>query len=193
MRITRVYTRKGDDGTTGLVGNRRVPKDSPRISAYGSVDELNSAVGMARALLEQDSSDLPEHSRDHVLNQLADLQNFLFTVGSELATPMEDRWDGMPVVEKKDVDALEKTMDALNDDIPPLEDFVLPTGTPSSSALHLARTICRRSEREVLTLSREEQVGDQVIPYLNRLSDYLFVLSRWLCIHSGREETTWNH
>lgn len=193
FRITKVYTRGGDDGTTGLVGRARVSKNHARIQAYGTVDELNAALGLARSLLNDDRSPLPAEKKTRALEELADLQNLLFTVGCDLATRIEDRWDGMPIVSEKHVQDLEAQIDSLNDSIPPLTDFVLPTGTPTVSTLHLARTVCRRAERDALTLRDEEPIGDAVIPFLNRLSDYLFVLSRWLTLSAGENETTWKH
>ncbi|MCA9425882.1 MAG: cob(I)yrinic acid a,c-diamide adenosyltransferase [Candidatus Omnitrophica bacterium] len=192
-RITKVYTRSGDDGTTGLVGKGRVSKNHRRIQSYGTVDELNAALGLARAHLNQDASNLPSEKKDLALRELADLQNLLFTVGCDLATRIEDRWDGMPVTTMAHVEELERKIDEFNEEVPALKDFVLPTGTPTVAALHLARTICRRAERDALTLRDEEPIGEAVLPFLNRLSDYLFVLSRWLTISAGDTETTWEH
>lgn len=191
MRITKVYTRKGDDGTTGLVGNSRVSKNCPRIHAYGTVDELNACLGMARSMLEVESSAIADDSRNRILKELTDLQNLMFTLGADLATRLEDRWDGMPIVTQDLVSDLEHRLDHFNAELPPLTDFVLPHGTPAVSALHVARTVCRRAERDALALRDEEPIGEAVIPFLNRTSDFLFVLSRWLCLASGRSETTW--
>ncbi len=193
FRITKVYTRSGDDGTTGLVGKGRVSKNHRRIQSYGTVDELNAALGLARAHLNEDKSNLPSDKKDLAFGELAYLQNLLFTVGCDLATRIEDRWDGMPVTEDRHVQDLEHKIDELNEELPPLKDFVLPTGTPTVAALHLARTICRRAERDALSLRDEEPIGDAVLPFLNRLSDYLFVLSRWLTVSAGDPETTWEH
>lgn len=168
-RITRVYTRTGDDGTTALGTRQRVPKDCARIEAYGEVDELNSVIGAARAADLDASLDPP----------LGRIQNELFHLGSDLCIPEEDK-KTMPVpqIEKRHVDALEKLMDQLSEDLPPLENFVLPGGTPASAQLHVARCVCRRTERRLVTLARDEAIGEYAIRYLNRLSDALFIMAR---------------
>lgn len=191
MRITRVYTRKGDDGTTGLVGNHRVSKNCPRIHAYGTVDELNACLGLARSLLEVDTSQLTSENRQRSTEELASLQNLMFTLGADLATRLEDRWDNMPTVSEDMVSEIERRLDILNEEIPPLQEFILPHGTPVVSAIHVARTVCRRAERDALALRDEEPIGDFVIPFLNRVSDLLFVLARWVCLKSGNPESTW--
>jgi cob(I)alamin adenosyltransferase len=193
LRITKVYTKTGDDGTTGLVGGERVPKTHQRIESYGAVDELNAALGLARAHILHEAGNLSEHRRHQALEDLSYLQNLLFTVGCDLAVRIKDRWDGMPVTTMEQIADLENKIDAMNSELPPLEDFVLPTGTPAVAAVHLARTICRRAERETLRLAEVEPVGEVVAPFLNRLSDYLFVFSRWLAHCSGEEERTWKH
>jgi cob(I)alamin adenosyltransferase len=180
-RLTKIYTKTGDKGDTGLVGGKRVSKDSPRIWAYGTIDELNSAIGLARAFE-------PDKETDAVL---AGIQNDLFNLGAELSTLPEDFRAGMPRIEQKQITALEKLMDELNAKLGPLKEFILPGGTPAAAALHLARTICRRAERFCVRLSREEQIGAFVIPYLNRLSDALFVLARWTNHNAGRKDTFW--
>jgi cob(I)alamin adenosyltransferase len=169
-RITKVYTRTGDDGTTGLGGGQRVPKDSIRIAAYGTVDELNSQVGAAIA-----SGIEPE-----LAEILRGIQNDLFHLGSDLCVTEEDKAARpVPKVESRHVEALEEAIDRLSADLPPLENFVLPGGTAGAAELHLARAVCRRAERLAVTLSRGERVGEQVVVYLNRLSDLLFVMARW--------------
>ena len=166
VRINRVYTRTGDDGTTALAGGRRVPKDSLRIEAYGTVDELNSAIGIAVAAgLEEP---LPE--------PFAVIQQVLFNLGAEL----------------RHVEQLESWIDGWNDDLEPLTSFVLPGGDAAAAHLHLARTICRRAERIAVTLGREEHVGEFVTPYLNRLSDLLFVASRLQNQLSGHGDVLWD-
>jgi cob(I)alamin adenosyltransferase len=180
-RLTRIYTRTGDDGRTGLVGGKRVSKDSPRLWAYGTVDELNSAIGLARAFNDDQRLDA----------ELARIQNELFNLGSELATPPKKFVAGMPRVSRRDITALEKLMDELNAKLGPLQEFILPTGGPTGAALHLARTICRRAERFCVRLGREEPLGKFVIPYLNRLGDALFVLARWANRQQGAKETFW--
>src|SRR5262245_1531417 len=160
-RITRVYTRTGDDGTTGLGGGQRVPKDSLRIEAYGTVDELNSQIGAVVA------SGVNEALRE----PLAAIQNELFHLGSDLCILEEDK-------AKRPVPRIEERMDRLSEELPPLENFILPGGCNSAALLHVARTVCRRAERRVLTLSRQEAVGLFTVTYLNRLSDALFVMAR---------------
>lgn len=188
IRITRVYTRTGDQGQTALVGGKRVAKDTPRIEAYGTLDELNSVLGIARAF----NLDLaPSQARDEVEAILRRLQNELFDLGSELATPPEAAYEGMFRVNEEHVKALEKRIDQLQRDLEPLKSFVLPGGGKVSAFLHLARTVCRRAERLVLRLSREEKVGPWPLRYLNRLSDLLFVLARWSAKQAGESEFLW--
>lgn len=176
-RLTKIYTRTGDKGDTGLVGGQRVSKDSPRIWACGTVDELNSAIGLARAFK-------PDKKTDRVL---AGIQNDLFNLGAELATP------GQPAscIEQRRIVALEKLMDELNAKLGPLREFILPGGTPLAAQLHVARTICRRAERFCVRLARDEQIGEFVVPYLNRLSDALFVLARWVNKKQKAKEVFW--
>ncbi len=176
-RLTKIYTRTGDKGTTGLVGGKRVNKDSPRIWAYGTVDELNSAIGLVRALKLDKKTDAV----------LAGIQNDLFNLGAELATP------GRPLslIAQSRITALEKLMDTCNAKLGSLREFILPGGTPAAAQLHVARTICRRAERFCVRLGREENVGELVVPYLNRLSDALFVLARWVNYKAGKKDTFW--
>ena len=186
VRINRVYTRTGDDGTTALVGGDRVPKNSPRIEAYGTVDELNAAIGLARAALAG------SQAGPRLGPVLARVQNELFNLGAELATPDETRRARQPVLAQRHVDALEAEMDALNEELPELRSFVLPGGGPVAAALHLARTICRRAERRVLDLGdASESVPPLELCYLNRLSDALFVYSRWAAKADGHPEPLW--
>ncbi len=188
IRITRVYTRTGDRGETALVGGKRVAKDTPRIEAYGTLDELNSVIGIARAFnLDRKR----EEGRDRLEEILRRLQNELFDLGSELATPNEAAYEGMFRVGPSEVRALEQLMDELQKDLEPLNSFVLPGGGKVSAFLHQARTVCRRAERLVLRLSREENVGDWPLRYLNRLSDLLFVLARWSGKQAGEPEFLW--
>jgi cob(I)alamin adenosyltransferase len=175
-RLSKIYTRTGDDGTTGLGDGTRVAKDSARVSAYGTVDELNSAIGLVLA------GTVPERIRE-VLTQA---QHDLFDLGGELCIP------GMAMVEDADVTRLEGMLDAFNETLPPLKDFILPGGGMAAAHCHLARTICRRAEREVITLSRIEDVRGEAIRYLNRLSDLLFVLARVLARESGHGEVLWS-
>jgi cob(I)alamin adenosyltransferase len=189
IRITRVYTRTGDQGETALVGGRRVPKDSLRIEAYGTVDELNSILGLARVFnAEQREDNAKALWLDEVLRRL---QNELFDLGSELATPQDAAYEGMFRVSAPQVTALEGLIDECQKDLQPLKSFVLPGGGRVGGFLHQARTVCRRAERRVLALSRAEPVGDGPLKYLNRLSDLLFVLSRWVGRHLGETEYLW--
>ncbi len=189
VRLTKIYTRTGDAGQTRLVGGQQVAKDSARIEAYGTVDELNAIVGLVRVAVREAASLADE--RERLERWLHDTQQNLFDLGSDLATRAEDRWEGMPLVSAEDVTALEQLMDEMNEELEPLKSFVLPGGGPVSALLHHARTVCRRAERRTLTLAAEEPIGDQVIPYLNRLSDAFFVLSRWVGLKAGESEILW--
>jgi cob(I)alamin adenosyltransferase len=183
MRITRVYTRKGDDGTTGLGGGQRVLKDSPRVQAYGTVDELNSVIGVALA------SGLSRR----LAEALSPIQNELFHLGSDLCFVEEDKAKyKIPQIETRHVEKLEQLMDELTEIVGPLENFILPGGSLGAAHLHVARTVCRRAEREVIVLSRTEAVGPFVIKYLNRLSDALFVMARYENKEQGVGEPLWD-
>jgi cob(I)alamin adenosyltransferase len=189
IRITRVYTRTGDTGDTALVGGRRVPKDSPRIAAFGTVDELNAALGLARVFNAEARGRRAAHRwLDGVLRQL---QEQLFDLGSELATPEDAVYEGMFRVGAAEVRALEALIDRCQKDLAPLKSFVLPGGGRVGAFLHQARTVCRRAERELLALSRVENVGPWPLAYVNRLSDLLFVLSRWVAHALGEPEYLW--
>jgi cob(I)alamin adenosyltransferase len=182
-RITKVYTRTGDDGTTALGSGQRVPKDSPRIEAYGTVDELNSHIGVV----------LAAGTHERVASALASVQNELFHLGSDLCIREEDKKRlPAPKIEERHVLSLEKLMDALSRELAPLENFILPGGSPAAAALHVARTVCRRAELRVLALSRQEQIGPHTLRYLNRLSDALFVMARYENRKSGASDTLWN-
>ncbi len=191
MRITRVYTKTGDKGQTGLVGGQRVPKDHVRIATYGTTDELNAILGIVRWHNRTSGADPSAVRRiDEMLHRV---QNDLFNVGSDLATRPEDHWPGMIRVAEADVERLEGWIDSLNEDVGPLKEFILPGGGPVGSFLHQARTVCRRAEREVVALLREEPNTDAMpMKYLNRLSDYLFVLGRWAAKQLGEPETLWD-
>jgi cob(I)alamin adenosyltransferase len=182
-RITKVYTRTGDDGTTALGVGRRVPKDSPRVEAYGTVDELNSFLGVAAA------SGLD----GTLVEALARIQNDLFHLGSDLCVTEEDKASRpVPRIESRHVEALETLIDRLSADLPALENFVLPGGSAGASHLHVARAVCRRAERLVVALSRSEAVGVSVVVYLNRLSDALFVMARWENFRRGVPDVLWD-
>jgi cob(I)alamin adenosyltransferase len=182
MRITKVYTKTGDQGETGLAGGQRVPKDALRIEAYGTVDELNSHVGVARTLLQDPGLDA----------DLERIQHDLFDLGGDLCVLEPDKVKfGMKPFAAERVAWLEERLDAGTAEIPPLEEFILPAGEPASAALHVARTVARRAERCCVSLAREEDVSDHVIPYLNRLSDFLFVAARLVNHRSGRGDVLW--
>lgn len=192
IRIDRVYTRTGDDGQTGLVGGKRIDKDDLRIACYGDVDELNSIIGVVRSILaEPPHAGTPQAERIDAV--LGFVQQELFDVGSELATPKEAEYEGMIRVAEDSVGRLEGWMDELSPDLPELKSFVLPGGGAAASMLHVARTVCRRAERAVTTLVRRGDAAPGTARYLNRLSDLLFVQSRWIAIQSGRSEVLWQH
>ena len=182
-RITRVYTRTGDEGMTGLGTGERVPKDSLRLEAYGTVDELNSSIGVAIASGLDPAVAAP----------LREIQNDLFHLGSDLCVPEADKAQ-MPVPEigPRHVAALEELMDRLSDELSPLENFILPGGSFGAAQLHVARTVCRRAERIVVSLSRQHPIGVDPIVYLNRLSDALFVMARYENKKRGAPDVLWN-
>lgn len=176
-RLSKIYTRTGDDGSTGLGNGKRIGKDSLRVNAYGTVDELNSSLGMVLAC------ELPDAVRD----RLVEIQHELFDLGGELCIP------GMALIQASDIDRLESTLDTFNEDLPALKEFILPGGGSAAAHLHLSRTICRRAERDAVALSREEAVRPEAIRYLNRLSDLLFVLARVVARASGHGEVLWRN
>ena len=180
----KVYTRTGDDGTTALFGGGRVSKTHPRIAAYGTVDEANAALGMARAALGG------QGGADRADALLARLQEELFVLGGDLASPGEVSYP-VPRIEAAHVDALEADIDALTADLPALKHFVLPGGTPAAAALHLGRTVARRAERLVVETAGLEGVSHEALHYLNRLSDLLFTLARWVNHAAGVDEPVW--
>jgi cob(I)alamin adenosyltransferase len=185
VAINRVYTRQGDAGETGLAGGQRVPKDSRRIEAYGTVDELNSFVGLARDIMAGDPA-LAELS-----NMLLRIQHELFNLGSILATLPEDVHPRQARITEAEVVQLEAEMDQMNAELPPLRSFVLPGGSRLNAELHVCRTVCRRAERAVVALARDEQVPAEAAKYLNRLGDAFFVWSRWASHRGGTPETLW--
>ena len=190
VRLTRIYTRTGDRGSTRLVDGQQVDKDSIRVEAYGTVDELNSILGMIAAALSEHAC-IEAARRQELTDWLHGAQRKLFDLGSDLATPAGKWRDTVPQVRGEDVETLESVIDRLNSDLEPLESFVLPGGGRVSSQIHHARTVCRRAERRAVTLAREHEIGEHVIPYLNRLSDTLFVLSRWVAKTTGESELLW--
>jgi cob(I)alamin adenosyltransferase len=177
-RLTKIYTRTGDDGSTGLGDGTRVPKEHLRVEAYGTVDEANSAIGVVLAV-----PGLP----DDVAHCLTDVQHDLFDLGGELCIP------GHRVITAAHIERLEQSLDRLNESLPPLKDFILPGGGTAAAACHLARTIARRAERRVWELTRSENVAPEVPTYLNRLSDLLFVTARVLARHEHGSEVLWRH
>jgi len=177
-RLSKIYTRTGDDGTTGLGDGSRVPKDSLRVEAYGTVDELNSAIGVLLATPEVPPA---------VAACLTEVQHELFDLGGELCLP------GHHIITAGHVTRLEESLDEFNDALPPLKEFILPGGGPAAAACHLARAIARRAERRVWTLAKAESVSPEVAKYLNRLSDLLFVLARVLARHERGVEVLWRH
>jgi cob(I)alamin adenosyltransferase len=177
-RLSKIYTRTGDDGTTGLGDGTRVPKDNLRVAAFGDTDEANCAIGMVLAV-----RDIP----DEVRRCLVEVQHKLFDLGGELATP------GYRAIKNEDIDWLEQQLDGFNDHLPPLKEFILPGGGPAAAACHLARTITRRAERHAWTLAKRETIPAEITMYLNRLSDLLFVIARILARHEGGTEVLWRH
>jgi len=188
MRITRVYTKTGDKGKTRLAGGQQVWKDSVRVDAYGTVDELNAALGIVRAWWLKEARGT---ARASVAQEIRRMQNKLFDLGGLLATLPDQSFPNMPTIQSADVTRLEDLMDDWQKDLRSLREFVLPGGGMTSSMLHLARTICRRAERRCVTLMQKEPVDPAIITYLNRLSDALFVLARWVSHRLGEEEVLW--
>jgi cob(I)alamin adenosyltransferase len=176
-RLTKIYTRTGDDGSTGLSDGTRITKDHPRVEAIGDVDELNSAIGVVLAYALPTALD----------SMLTDIQHTLFDLGGELSMPASACLSG------EQTTRLEQWLDNLNANLPPLKEFILPGGSPAAAACHLARAICRRAERRLHTLSQQETVNPAAVAYLNRLSDLLFVIARELNRVAGRPDVFWRH
>jgi len=176
-RLSKIYTRTGDDGTTGLGDGSRTSKDSLRVEAFGTVDELNSAIGLVRSFTDNQQVD----------ECLEQVQHQLFNLGGELCMP------GMALLEAKQVGILEQQLDTFNSTLPPLQEFILPGGGAAAAHAHLARTICRRAERRVLSLSRDADLNEPELRYLNRLSDLLFVIARVLSRAAVEPEVQWDH
>jgi len=188
VKITKVYTRTGDTGQTGLVGGKRLPKDHPRIEAYGSVDELNSVIGLALSFLAKKGA---SKRREKLGLILESIQQKLFDTGSELATLPGDEYEGQITLQAENVVWLEEIIDAMNEELQPLKSFILPGGTSLNAFLHQARTVCRRAERDILKLNQIDLVNPEIIKYINRLSDFLFVAGRWVTETLGETETLW--
>jgi cob(I)alamin adenosyltransferase len=185
VRINQVYTKTGDGGETALVGGQRVGKDNLRIECYGTVDEVNAALGLVRTALGASAAG------PRLAPVIARIQNELFNLGAELATPDADRRARSPAVADRHVTALEGEIDELNEALPPLRSFILPGGGWTSSYFHLARTLCRRAERLTVALARTAPLGEHAVRYLNRLSDALFVFGRWAALQEGADEPLW--
>lgn len=182
-KLTKLYTRKGDDGTTALGGGQRVQKDVRRVAAYGTVDELNSQIGVAVAY----------GLNPKLASALHTIQNELFHLGSDLCFLEEDKQKfAIPQIGERHVSKLEQLTDTLTEVVGPLENFILPGGSLGAAQLHVARTVCRRAERDVIALAREEAIGAHVLPYLNRLSDALFAMARFENHDKGAAETLWD-
>ena len=199
-KLTRIYTRTGDDGTTGLVGGQRVKKNAQRIEAYGTIDELSSAIGLARTALTdvlrtrpvQDIGRAHRVARD-LDGWLAWTQDALFNLGSDLATLPQDRWEGMPLIGPDDASALERAIDRAQQDLEPLANFIHPGGSYPGAFLHQARTVCRRAERLLIGMREQgEAITPDAVRYVNRLSDALFVWSRWINHALEQPEHLWN-
>lgn len=191
MRITRVYTRTGDRGDTRLAGGQKVSKANPRIVAYGTIDELNSAIGVVRAFnqaLQPGGADAR-----FLDSELERIQQRLFDIGGLLATLPKDKpkIKNLPKITPEEIRRLEGKIDECQRELPPLKEFVLPTGSPTTALLHLARTICRRGESQCVALARRAKVEPEILSYLNRLSDLLFVLARWNGRRQRDEESLW--
>ena len=177
----KIYTRKGDTGTTQLIGGTRVPKHHLRIDTYGTVDELNAWIGMVSVFVQEES----------IKNLLKEIQDRLFTLGSNLAADPENSKMILPDISETDVVSIENEIDRMNESLPELKSFVLPGGSEGNAAAHVARTVCRRAERLTSLLNNTEPVDPLILKYLNRLSDYLFVLARWLTLKNGSNEIIW--
>ncbi|MGB0662902.1 MAG: cob(I)yrinic acid a,c-diamide adenosyltransferase [Pontibacterium sp.] len=177
-RLTRIYTRTGDKGTTGLANGSRVKKTHPRIEALGTIDELNSSIGLLQAELT---------GHDAFLTLLSQVQHDLFDLGGEIAVAKDD----YIVMGEHQTKRLEASLDTLNQDLPPLKEFILPAGGRAGASCHLARSICRRAERRVIELADAEEINPHLVAYVNRLSDLLFVLARAITVATGHDEVFW--
>jgi len=181
LELVRIYTRTGDKGETGLEGGFRVPKDSLRVEAYGNVDELNSILGMARTFLKDEELD----------SLLEGLQKDLFVAGADLASSQDGQRD-IPKITQDKIDEMEREIDKLEEELPSLKAFIHPGGGQAGAILHFSRTVARRAERRIITLGKVEKISDLMIPYFNRLSDFLFVLARTANHREGKAEVQWH-
>lgn len=178
----KIYTKTGDDGTTSLFSGGRVSKAHLRVEAYGTVDELNSVIGVARAF----------NPSTQTMEWLEQVQNQLFHLGADLATPRDAKADWVVRMDSSKIEWLENLIDQMTADLEPLKNFILPGGTPAAAQLHVARTVCRRAERLTVSLSEHDQIGEFVVKYLNRLSDWLFTLARWENHQAGVTDEKWS-
>lgn len=190
LALNRIYTRRGDAGETSLAGGQRIPKDSRRIEAYGTVDELNSFLGLASTSIQEKTGTDPRIGL--LAGMVRRVQHELFNLGSILATLPGDVHPKQARITPAEIEQLEREIDAMNEDLPPLRSFVLPGGTRLNAELHIARTVCRRAERALVGLAREESIPEEAIRYLNRLSDALFVWSRWASFVLHVPENLWD-
>lgn len=185
VKLSKLYTRQGDSGETGLVGGERVLKNDRQVEAYGNIDELNCWIGLVRASIRKSVARSFE-------KELQAIQQILFDLGAELATPKNSSWKPPSVVTSADVKTLEDAIDAWTGEVEELKSFLLPGGSELTSCIHIARGVCRRAERSIITLSEELQVRAEVKTFVNRLSDWLFALARVVAKEIGEEETLWN-
>lgn len=186
----KIYTKKGDAGETALFGGKRVKKTHPRIEAYGTLDELNAQLGVARSFLKQDLQKSPSLlNLDHQLHRI---QSELFSLGAELATPAEQKSPLKNPIAETHVHNLEHSIDEMDQELPPLTQFILPGGSLASAQLHIARTVCRRAERLMVECMTEIELRELCLAYVNRLSDYLFTASRFVNFKSGEKDVLWN-
>lgn len=188
MRITKVYTRTGDKGTTSLADGTRVYKDNLRLESYGTIDELNSIIAICR----ESCSDCIFLEIKNIELWLFAIQNDLFNLGADLSTPISARWDKMVLINELDIEQLEKVIDYCQESLKPLKEFVIPGGSQLNAFLHLARTVCRRAERITYKLSESEEINPFALVYLNRLSDLLFVMARFVQEKSHKKEILWD-
>ena len=187
IRINKVYTRSGDSGQTRLVGGEKRYKDDPRIEAYGTIDELNAHLGYCTELLKQSA----EIQFEPLIKYLKTIQNELFNLGTQLASPESEKTGNLPKLSNNAIKGLEQGIDSANENLSELTSFVLPGGSLINAQFHIARNVCRRAERRAVTLAKSEKVDSENIKYLNRLSDALFVWSRWVSRVLGDEENLW--
>jgi len=186
VTLNKIYTRTGDAGSTGLVGGARIDKHAAKVAAYGDIDELNAQLGVCKELAESTPA-----AAKLISEMLITIQNELFDIGAELATPADSHWEGMLKAGPQHTERLENWIDQLNDQLPPLKSFILPGGTLLAAQIHVARTVCRRAERQICALNKQEPVSQSILQYINRLSDLLFVMSRAVVKQAGKPEYLW--